>query len=186
MATVLVVIGIAVAATPLYKTPGAPIEDRVNDLLNRMNLEEKANQLVIPFGAKFPDDYIKAGYNTSGLGGTYPLRGMLISCVRIAATRLRDCYKGYLNSWCNLFCLILAGGWEVRNEWQRNAVENSRLGIPTSFIAETLHSSYAQGITSSHRSSIFRFGRLLINHTLSRNCVPRASIARLHVEPTAC
>ena len=66
---------VAIAATPLYKTPGAPIDDRVNDLVSRMNLEEKANQLVIPFGAKFPEDYIKAGYNISGLGGTYPLRG---------------------------------------------------------------------------------------------------------------
>ena len=67
-----------IAATPLYKTPGAPIDERVRDLVGRMNLEEKANQLVIPFGAKFPADYIKAGYNTSGLGGTYPLPGMLI------------------------------------------------------------------------------------------------------------
>ena len=86
MVTLNVVMWIAVTATPLYKTPGAPIEDRIHDLLNRMNLEEKANQLVIPFGAKFPADYIKAGYNTSGLGGTYPLRGVLISCVRITAT----------------------------------------------------------------------------------------------------
>ena len=86
MVTLNVVMWIAATATPLYKTPGAPIEDRIHDLLNRMNLEEKANQLVIPFGAKFPADYIKAGYNTSGLGGTYPLRGVLISCVRITAT----------------------------------------------------------------------------------------------------
>jgi beta-glucosidase len=34
---------------------------------------------------------------------------------------------------------------ETRNEWQRHAVEDTRLGIPTSFIAETLHSGYAGG-----------------------------------------
>ena len=49
----------AAAATPLplYKTPGAPIEDRVADLVQRMSMEEKVNQLVLPFGAKFPADY---------------------------------------------------------------------------------------------------------------------------------
>ena len=96
---------------PLYKTPGAPIDDRVDDLLKRMTIAEKANQLVIPFGAKFPADYVKAGYNTSGLGGTYPLKA-----------------------------LPGESAWETRNNWQRNAVENTRLGIPTSFIDETLHS----------------------------------------------
>src|SRR5215468_2454442 len=34
------------AASPLYLDPSQPIETRVNDLLSRMTLEEKASQLV--------------------------------------------------------------------------------------------------------------------------------------------
>ena len=97
----------AVGGVPLYKTPGAPVDARVDDLVRRMTLEEKVQQLVLPFGAKFPADYAKAGYNTTGLGATYPLHAL----------------PG--EQW-----------WETRNNWQRNAVENSRLGIPTSFIYE--------------------------------------------------
>ena len=106
----------ASAAAPLllYKTPGAPVNDRVDDLVKRMNLDEKVNQLVLPFGAEFPADY--ASFNKSGLGGTYPLNAL----------------PG--QTWI-----------ETRNAWQKNAVENTRLGIPTSFIAETLHSGYSGG-----------------------------------------
>jgi beta-glucosidase len=34
------------AQTPLYKEPGAPLDQRVNDLLGRMTLEEKVSQLT--------------------------------------------------------------------------------------------------------------------------------------------
>ena len=114
MLALLVVAQLAPAQLPLYKTPGADVDDRVNDLVKRMNIEEKVNQLVLPFGAKFPADY--ASYNMSGLGGTYPL------AAQPGETAI-----------------------ETRNKWQRNAVENSRLGIPTSFIEETLHSSGNHG-----------------------------------------
>ena len=107
-------------ASALYNTPGAPVDDRVDDLVKRMNIEEKVNQLVLPFGAKFPADYVAAGFNRSGLGGTYPLSAL----------------PG--ETWI-----------ETRNNWQRNAVENSRLGIPTSFIEETLHSSGNDGTGTS-------------------------------------
>lgn len=58
-------------ATPLYLQPGAPINDRVADLVSQMNLDEKIAQLSLPFGAKFPEDYVK--YNETGLGATYPI-----------------------------------------------------------------------------------------------------------------
>ena len=75
--------------------------------------QTEVNQLVLPFGAKYPQDY--AGYNKSGLGGSYPLRN-----------------SG--EEW-----------WQTRNNWQRWQVENTRLGIPTSFIDETLHSGGSGG-----------------------------------------
>ena len=86
------------------RSPGAPIEDRVADLLKRMNQDEKIAQMALPFGANYPDDFRQ--YNVTGLGATYPL----------------------------------SGGVTIRNQWQRWQVENTRLGIPTSFIGETLHS----------------------------------------------
>ena len=89
--------------SPLYKTPGAPINARVADLLKRMTLDEKIAQLALPFGAHYPEDY--SGYNITGLGATYPL----------------------------------SGGTTARNAWQKWMVEHTRLGIPTSFISETLH-----------------------------------------------
>eukprot|EP00756_Hemistasia_phaeocysticola_P049593 Hpha_TRINITY_DN24108_c0_g1::TRINITY_DN24108_c0_g1_i1::g.9838::m.9838/K05349/bglX; beta-glucosidase len=93
---------------PLYKVPGAPIPERVSSLLALMTMEEKVAQLVLPFGAKYPADYVE--YNKTGLGATYPLPSV-----------------------------------EARNEWQRWQVEGTRLGIPTSFISETLHSGAAHG-----------------------------------------
>eukprot|EP00041_Stephanoeca_diplocostata_P013637 m.240352 g.240352 ORF g.240352 m.240352 type:complete len:814 (+) comp19412_c0_seq2:86-2527(+) len=99
---------------PLYKQVGAPIPDRVADLVQRMTLDEKINQLVLPFGAKYPEDYVK--YNKTGLGATYPLASV----------------DG--QEW-----------WQTRNDWQRWAVNSTRLGIPTSFISETLHSGYSKG-----------------------------------------
>lgn len=38
-------------AEPTYRDPGAPVEDRVIDLLGHMTLEEKASQVAAPFGA---------------------------------------------------------------------------------------------------------------------------------------
>lgn len=39
--------------TPLYKNPNAPIEDRVNDLIGRMTLEEKVAQMCDTSGRHF-------------------------------------------------------------------------------------------------------------------------------------
>lgn len=33
-------------STPLYKNPNAPVEDRVNDLLDRMTIHDKTAQLL--------------------------------------------------------------------------------------------------------------------------------------------
>ncbi len=40
------------AATPRYKDPNAPIADRVADLLPRMTLEEKVEQLASAAGSR--------------------------------------------------------------------------------------------------------------------------------------
>jgi hypothetical protein len=110
-AALLALTQLAPSQLPLYKTPGAPVNARVDDLVKRMNMAEKVrwpalnrpclptpsksppcnrapvcpertriqpplccqvNQLVLPFGAKFPADY--ASFNTSGLGGACSAR----------------------------------------------------------------------------------------------------------------
>jgi beta-glucosidase len=42
------------AAQPLYKNPAASIEDRVNDLLPRMTVQEKVAQLFVEFFSHHP------------------------------------------------------------------------------------------------------------------------------------
>ncbi|HEY6243512.1 MAG TPA: hypothetical protein VIX17_06190, partial [Pyrinomonadaceae bacterium] len=49
IATVIVFLPIRVAhqqTPPLYKNPSLPIDQRVNDLVSRMTLEEKVSQMM--------------------------------------------------------------------------------------------------------------------------------------------
>lgn len=52
--------GRIMAQHPLYKQASTPIEYRVKDLLERMNMEEKVAQLCCPLGWKM---YTKMGKN---------------------------------------------------------------------------------------------------------------------------
>ena len=51
----------AQAQEPLYKQADAPVEERVNDLLDRMTLEEKVGQICCPLGWPM---YDKTGKNS--------------------------------------------------------------------------------------------------------------------------
>lgn len=53
--------GNILAQQPIYKQAKAPIEQRVQDLIGRMTLEEKAGQLLCPMGWEM---YQKEGNNT--------------------------------------------------------------------------------------------------------------------------
>lgn len=53
---------------PLYRDRTASVDTRVADLVARMTIEEKVGQLILPFGAHYPADYV--GYNVTGLGAT--------------------------------------------------------------------------------------------------------------------
>jgi beta-glucosidase len=102
---------------PLYKDAGAPVDKRVEDLLGRMTVEEKAKQLDMYWGREVADmdgheavacseEKMAAAIGTSGIGSVhdlYPLKA------------------------------------ETANDIQRYAVENTRLGIPVLFIEEGLH-----------------------------------------------
>lgn len=108
--------------TPRYKDAGANIEDRVNDLLSRMTLEEKAAQL----------DMLSANDILDG-----------------ADALNEEQAKFYIDSMCigsihDFYPKTAA----IANAVQKRAIENSRLGIPIIFIEEALHGYQGAGATT--------------------------------------
>jgi len=78
--------------TPAYKNPKLPIEVRVEDLLKRMTLEEKLNQVRSGYGE---DVWLKPA-RTTGFGEVYDILRPLTA--RAAALRLNEVQKNTLNS----------------------------------------------------------------------------------------
>ena len=106
-----------------YKTPSLPTEQRIEDLLSRMTLEEKIAQLSIfyaqdvvsdPFGADFsklPDD---CGFDDEKW-----------------KRKIGENGAGFV---CGAY-----GTPKVANRLQKFFVEHTRLGIPGIFVGEALH-----------------------------------------------
>ncbi len=95
------------AAPPKFKDASLPVEERVADLLARMTLEEKADQLL--------QETIGKDANPNNLGPENPFRPTVGSV------------------------LSFTGGAKLRNEYQRAAVERTRLGIPIIFGFDVVH-----------------------------------------------
>lgn len=93
---------------PIYKDAKAPIEERVNDLVSRMTLEEKVQQL---------NQY------TLGRNNNENNRGEEVKKIPATLGSLI-----YFDEDANL-----------RNEAQRKAMEESRLGIPILFGYDVIH-----------------------------------------------
>lgn len=89
-----------------YKNPNLPIEERVEDLLKRMTLEEKIHQLQS--------------------GGDLPVGNLTLVTKDFPPRE----------------------GAERSNEFQRRAIEETRLGIPVIIHDEALHGCMARGCTS--------------------------------------
>lgn len=96
----------------IYKDASKPIEVRVNDLLKRMTLEEKAGQL----------NQLNAGTQTG------PLAPHDQKVPNIA-----DIRAGKVGSYLNL------EGVELTLKYQKVAFEESRLGIPLLFAKDVIH-----------------------------------------------
>jgi beta-glucosidase len=122
----------AQGAEPLYKDAAQPVEARVQDLLQRMTLDEKVAQLQGVFlrDPKAFDDkgtftggtYAAVLYN--GAGGAFAAGGggRFMTSPRVVIARM--------------------------NSVQKYMLEKSRLGIPVFSIAEALHGLMAAGATS--------------------------------------
>lgn len=94
------------AKLPEYRNPKSGTEKRVRDLLKRMTLEEKADQLMqIPIW----DDY---NPNNKGMGAFRPTIGSILNFNK---------------------------GPRERNAYQRQAVEETRLGIPIIWGSDIIH-----------------------------------------------
>ena len=114
----------APAATPRYKDPSLPIADRVADLLSRMTLEEKVDQLSWSWLSKLDVVDPTGTYNT------------------------QSARKTVQAEWGEDLKLTPRNAAILRNAVQRYQLEKTRLGIPVIFPGEALHGYMEYGSTS--------------------------------------
>jgi beta-glucosidase len=105
------------ASLPLYRDPTASVNERTADLLSRMTLAEKVAQLQNPVGNQ-------DGPGNFGVNATYLLKNF-------GSTGVGTVYGG-------VACDGGLYGWKCQNDLQARMINSSRLGIPISFISETL------------------------------------------------
>lgn len=125
--------------SPLYKDPSAPIEQRVEDLLHRMTLEEKVSQLIAVWQGK---------------------KEFLDSNNQLDMKKFAQLYPEGIGQYTRPNDVKGAGSprvlqWhttretvELINVLQHYAVERTRLGIPMIFHEESLHGYQARGATA--------------------------------------
>jgi beta-glucosidase len=158
------------AGTPVYKNPLFPIEQRLNDLLSRMTLQEKVGQMNIP-----------TCYSTElgwGLNSDAPYLWDMKDTKEVRDKQLEGCRKWAEGTHNTVFGpgggfftlsdrLIYEGSRrqaEVMNELQKIAIEKTRLGIPLFQIEEGTHGLMCPGGT------VFPEG-LAIGATWNKNLV---------------
>lgn len=132
--------GDAEAKKPVYKDAGAPIEKRVVDLVGRMTVDEKIGQLLCPMGWEMyrrvdnkvtPSDTFKVLAQRAMAPGSY------WAVLRADPWTQRTLANG----------LDPRMSAEALNALQKEAVENTRLGIPILFAEECAHGHMAIGST---------------------------------------
>ena len=113
---------------PLYKNPQASIDDRIDDLLQRMTLEEKAGQLIstCPVNQVKQPDYT----NEQVVENSKKLIDQGVGQLGVVV-RHADAVNGPL----------------VANAVQKYALEETRLGIPVLIQDECVHGCKASGST---------------------------------------
>ena len=122
MALPLARAALAQHAVPDYRNPALPIEQRVADLLSRMTLEEKVQQLYPHRG-----------------GGIIDSTGQFTD--QTAQATFREMFS--VDSKVGPHDAAV-----LRNAQQRYLIEQTRLGIPTIFMGEALHGFMSYGATS--------------------------------------
>jgi beta-glucosidase len=106
----------------IYEDPVRPVEERVNDLLGRMTVEEKTCQLATLYGyGAFLKDHL-------------PALGWKDSVWKDGIANIDEQLTGYRKD--TLYAYPYSSHAEALNTIQRWFVENTRLGIPVDFTAE--------------------------------------------------
>jgi beta-glucosidase len=123
---------------PVYKDATAPVEQRVQDLLARMTLEEKIAQITAVWSKKNELLDSKGKFDSAAAKRLYP-NGIG------HFTRPSD--KQQAGSPFDTPYLDERETVELVNAIQRHAVRNTRLGIPVLFHEEGLHGYAARGTT---------------------------------------
>jgi hypothetical protein len=108
----LVLLNTIQAQLPVYKDPKQPAENRIKDLLKRMTIEEKADQL----------NQLNGGFFT-GPAANDPGQMVKMQMVRV----------GKIGSFFNVI------GAKETKAIQEIAVKESRLGIPILFALDVIH-----------------------------------------------
>lgn len=131
---------IVFAQIPLYKQASAPLEARVQDLLQRMTLEEKVGQILCPMGwqmySKDKDEVVLSSLFKQKMDSPMPI-GAFWAVLRADPWTQKNMQTG-LNP--ELSAKLL-------NKMQKYAVEKTRLGIPILFAEECPHGHMAIGTT---------------------------------------
>lgn len=126
------------AQIPLYKQASAPLEARVQDLLQRMTLEEKTGQILCPMGwqmySKNKDEVVLSSLFKQKMDSPMPI-GAFWAVLRADPWTQKNMQTG-LNP--ELSAKLL-------NQMQKYAVEKTRLGIPILFAEECAHGHMAIG-----------------------------------------
>ncbi|MEK5490822.1 glycoside hydrolase family 3 N-terminal domain-containing protein [Paenibacillus sp. FSL R7-0297] len=124
----------------IYKDKARPVTDRVQDLLQRMTLGEKAGQLVQPFGWQC---YEKHPDGTTGMTEAFKRQVAAGGVGSLYGTLRADPWTGVTLE----TGLSPKQGAEAVNAIQAYAMKESRLGIPILFGEECSHGHMAIGAT---------------------------------------
>jgi beta-glucosidase len=127
---VVLIVNISFGQQPPYKNPSLPVAQRVEDLLQRMTLEEQAAQLI--------------GYYSRDTV-SFDEKGNFIG---IQDTAVLNHGIGSFGSWSLWRNRSLRQRTQCMNGLQRYMIEKTRLGIPLFTFGESLHGFMADGATS--------------------------------------
>ena len=121
---------------PVYKNSELPVEQRVEDLLQKMTLEEKIGQINMP--CVYVDELGKS------------VEDKTENCRKLAAGKFLE-YLGPIGGFFTMANTILLEGTNQQakyfNELQKLAVEETRLGIPLLQTEEGTHGLMCSGST---------------------------------------
>lgn len=152
----------AVQEKHIYRDPAQPVEARVNDLLGRMTLEEKAAQMVtLSLGgmgdglfAGFPPEEIRSFMVRLGAEEAMldqPMPRERVSVLETDGTVNPERAKTWVQpaggSAGGVTSFSPRKNAEVANALQQAAVQETRLGIPILFVGEAVHGHVAHGAT---------------------------------------